>query len=224
MALYIQRLEAIEMHATYLSKVAKTTVLVSRRDIGGPSEPDKGQVEDDGELEDEEWDAWYVVRAQPQRVDQYQRVSRPNRFDTVLLLAYPDRRGIHRYRPGRIRVIFQLPLGIRNIFSEPLAYVELFNSTSDRPVPNVGLFTMTRSLVETQRAALVVRLSAIRMACHLAPKYNTQEVAEALTLKTDALRIFKTFYINIFVTHLFYNLVRHWGQHGMQRWADDEDE
>jgi hypothetical protein len=37
-----------------------------------------------------------VVRAQPERVDRFQRVSRPARFDTVLVLVDKTRHGIHR--------------------------------------------------------------------------------------------------------------------------------
>ncbi|CUA75304.1 DNA annealing helicase and endonuclease ZRANB3 [Rhizoctonia solani] len=97
-----------------------------------------------------------VVRAQPAKIDQYERISRPRRFDTVLLLAYPDRTGIHRYRPGRVRVIFELPFPIHSACPEPLVYVDLFNSPSAGPVRHLGLFTTTRSLVQQQRASFIL--------------------------------------------------------------------
>ncbi|CUA69803.1 Protein transport protein Sec61 subunit alpha [Halocynthia roretzi] [Rhizoctonia solani] len=120
-----------------------------------------------------------VVRSQPPKIDEFGRVSRPARFDTVMLLAFPDRSGMHCYRPGRVRVIFELPAKLRKVLPEPLVYVELFNPPSAQPSPTIGLFTTSRTAVEGQHAALVLDETP-------------------LTLATDSLQIFKTFYINIF--------------------------
>ncbi|KAH7312778.1 hypothetical protein B0J17DRAFT_585007 [Rhizoctonia solani] len=165
-----------------------------------------------------------VIRAQPAKIDQYCHVSRPRRFDTGLILAYPDRTGIHRYRPGRIKVIFELPHTAHPACPEPLVYIELFGSPSTNPTWNLGLFTTTRSLVQRQRAAMIVRLSEIRMACHLAPKYSSQEPNTSLTAASDSLQIFKTFYINIFSSHFCYQLVRYWDQDGAPRRIDNLDD
>ncbi|EUC53469.1 hypothetical protein RSOL_002760 [Rhizoctonia solani AG-3 Rhs1AP] len=64
MALYIQRLEAIDMHATYLSEMPETTNVQSGEvgstaNVEGRSGPDRGLALDDDMLEEDEWDAWY---------------------------------------------------------------------------------------------------------------------------------------------------------------------
>ncbi|QRV80973.1 plasma membrane ATPase 4 [Ceratobasidium sp. AG-Ba] len=87
-----------------------------------------------------------AIRAQPQKVDRFERISRPARFDTVLVVTGREEHGIHRYCPARVRVIFQLPTRLRHVSDDVLVYVEMFNPTSHRPATPLGLFTTTRSL------------------------------------------------------------------------------
>ncbi|KAG8761972.1 hypothetical protein FRC11_011834, partial [Ceratobasidium sp. 423] len=51
-----------------------------------------------------------VIRAQPKKSDRFDRISKPARFDTVLLLTKEEARGIHRYRPARHQEICQKKL------------------------------------------------------------------------------------------------------------------
>ncbi|KDN34370.1 hypothetical protein RSAG8_12536, partial [Rhizoctonia solani AG-8 WAC10335] len=85
-----------------------------------------------------------VVRAQPEKIDQYGRTSRPARFDTVLIET-SKARGIHCYRPARVRAIFRLPEQIRHVYRSQLAYVEMFNYSSHAPVEPTGLFTTSHA-------------------------------------------------------------------------------
>ncbi|EUC55341.1 hypothetical protein RSOL_110870, partial [Rhizoctonia solani AG-3 Rhs1AP] len=322
MALYIQRLEAIDMHATYLSELAETPghphegLSGAERPVAGVGmrlEPKPGGTLDDED--EEEWDAWYndddevdpeelkdagvrihpvvnlggkvqdehrsqpwVVMAQPPEDDAAGNplMFHPNpehilaktptttastsyivrehgaarflhalnsfltkevpelsniRFnsDSVFniwsrarlfhssppyqpsegphtdVISYPQQTTIHRYRLARVRVIFELLSNVRSRFPEPLAFIELFGSASTTLVPNLGLFTTTRSLVGGQQVTLV--------------EPNTD-----LTPAANTLQIFRTFYINIFASHFMYNLIRHWGEDGMARRVEDEDE
>ncbi|KAG9079726.1 hypothetical protein FRC06_007553, partial [Ceratobasidium sp. 370] len=102
-----------------------------------------------------------VIRAQPEKIDRFQRVSRPARFDTVLVLTNENGRGIHRYRPARVRLIFELPARHQHLYSGKLAYVEMFNAVSQNPRRGTGLFTTTRSPGQGPRQCRVVPLSSI---------------------------------------------------------------
>ncbi|QRV96338.1 hypothetical protein RhiJN_24356 [Ceratobasidium sp. AG-Ba] len=160
-----------------------------------------------------------VVRAQPAKIHRFERVRRPLRFDTVLILRDKGKSGIHRYQAARTRVIFTLPAALRHLYSEPLVYVELFYPMSNHPQPGTGLFTATRALKPgtNLRDCEVVPLSLIQMTCHLAPMYSTLDVDDNLgpiTSHSDLLQLCRTFYFNIFATYALYELLRHWGQDG----------
>ncbi|KAG8737493.1 hypothetical protein FRC10_008099 [Ceratobasidium sp. 414] len=282
MALYIQRMEAIAMHAAYLAE--RTQRLPRSR----PSEDDIQDEDDIDDLdigeEDEERDEWYeeeeedpeelqdagapttsgvtldyledkhdatklvpalrsflrkenarsvdiprslklniwtrarlfhapppfkpsegphvdVIRAQPEKIDLFERVSRPARFDTVLILMNEEEHGVHRYRPGRVRIIFELPSKLRHLYDGKLVYVEMFNEFSYRPTRPTGLFTASHSMSGGSRVCAVVPLTSIRMTCHLAPRYNDFNPDTALTHHSDLLQLCKTFYFNIFASY-----------------------
>ncbi|KDN43570.1 hypothetical protein RSAG8_05947, partial [Rhizoctonia solani AG-8 WAC10335] len=166
-----------------------------------------------------------VVQAQPEKSDTYGRVTKPARFDTVLILTNQDGRGIHCYRPARVRVIFQLPTQIRHVYPRQLAYVEMFNYCSGTPVGPTALFTTAHARQNGERLTTIVPLSAIQMTCHLALKYMSAEVDEYLPLQSDMLSIFSKFFLNIFSSYFMYELMRHWNQDGQLRYAkDDKDE
>lgn len=113
-------------------------------------------------------------------------------------------------RAGRVRVIFELPDNMQDLYKGKLAYVEMFNEMSKRPDAKTGLFTVTRSIDgEGARLCDVVALSDIRMTCHLAPKYDTTLVGDRLLHHSDALQIYKTFYFNIYASYLIFELLRH---------------
>ncbi|QRV78945.1 hypothetical protein RhiJN_06960 [Ceratobasidium sp. AG-Ba] len=156
-----------------------------------------------------------VIRAQPVKIDRFQRVCRPARFDTVLIRnSRPQGEGIHRYRPARVRAIFELPERLRHICSGKLAYVELFNVVSQGPNAPTGLFTTARSVTDGVRSTSVVPLSDIAMTCHLVPRYRLFQPEDPLNQHSDVLQLCDYFFVNIFVTYFVYELFRHWGQQG----------
>ncbi|QRV83755.1 plasma membrane ATPase 4 [Ceratobasidium sp. AG-Ba] len=155
-----------------------------------------------------------VIRAQPTKFDRFDRVSRPARFDTVLILDKEQRGGIHRYTAARVRAIFELPQGLHHLCAEKLVYVDMFYSPSPAPEADVGLYTVTRALQDGIRASAVVRLSSIKMTCHLAPRYSLFRPETPLIQYSDVLQLCKSFYINIFASYFLYELFRHWGQAG----------
>ncbi|QRW03427.1 plasma membrane ATPase 4 [Ceratobasidium sp. AG-Ba] len=138
-----------------------------------------------------------VIRAQPVKIDRFQRVCRPARFNTVLIWnSRLQGEGIHRYRPAR------------------LAYVELLNVVSQGPNAPTGLFTTARSVTDGVRSTSVVPLSDIAMTCHLVPRYRLFQPEDPLNQHSDVLQLCDYFFVNIFVTYFVYELFQHWGQQG----------
>ncbi|QRV96797.1 hypothetical protein RhiJN_24815 [Ceratobasidium sp. AG-Ba] len=136
--------------------------------------------------------------------------SWPNSIDSNA----EQRTGIHRYRPARVRAIFQLPRRLRHLCDEKLVHVELFNSPSQNPNPPVGLYTTTRSIHDGIRSTLIVPLVDIAMTCHLAPRYSHFHPENQLIQYADLLQLCEHFYLNIFASYFLYELFRHWGQAG----------
>ncbi|QRW08167.1 hypothetical protein RhiLY_07166 [Ceratobasidium sp. AG-Ba] len=136
-----------------------------------------------------------VIRAQPMKADRYDRVSRPARFDTVLVRAKEKlTNGIHSYRPARVRAIFELPIDLLRLYSGKLAYVEMFNPVSQNPVAPTGLFTTSRTMSGGKRSCAVIPLDGIAMTCHLVPHYRLFRLEVPLTQYADVLELCSTFY------------------------------
>ncbi|QRV73383.1 plasma membrane ATPase 4 [Ceratobasidium sp. AG-Ba] len=151
-----------------------------------------------------------VIRAQPVKIDHFQHVCRPARFDMVLI----RNRNPQGYRPARIRAIFELPERLHHICDQKLAYVELFNVTSQNPNAPTGLFTTARSISNGVRSTSVVPLSDIAMTCHLAPRYRLFQPEDPLNQHSDVLQLCDHFFVNIFATYFLFELFRHWDQAG----------
>ncbi|KAG9119209.1 pre-mRNA-splicing factor 8 [Ceratobasidium sp. 392] len=163
-----------------------------------------------------------AIRAQPAKIDRYEHVSWPARFDTVLLRSEnPQGVGIHRYQPARVRAIFQLPDRLQHICNEKLIHVELFNVTSQEPNAPMGLFTTTRSLSGGIRLCAIFLILDIAMTCHLAPVYRLfrPDLETPLTQYSDVLQLCDTFFLNIFANYFLYELFWHWRQEGSGRYS-----
>ncbi|KAG9080009.1 hypothetical protein FRC06_007185, partial [Ceratobasidium sp. 370] len=77
------------------------------------------------------------VRAFPATYDLDGRRDRTAYFDTVLIEEFPDRPGLHRYRAGRVRAIFRLPVHLRRLCPDHLVFVELFGEFSPARHPRL---------------------------------------------------------------------------------------
>ncbi|KAF8598354.1 hypothetical protein BDV93DRAFT_561399 [Ceratobasidium sp. AG-I] len=157
-----------------------------------------------------------IIRAQPAKLDRFQRVIRAAHFDTALALTHPQNSQIHKYTTVRVLAIFELPSHLRPAFSDKLVYVELFHAFSAKPLEHVGLFTALHCCTDGKRVSAVLPLSSIRMACHLVPRYSTFHPEERPTLGSDTLGEAKTFFLNSFGSYFMFELVRHWAQEGVE--------
>ncbi|CAE6409497.1 unnamed protein product [Rhizoctonia solani] len=151
------------------------------------------------------------IRAQPAKVDNLNRVRRVGNFDTVLVLAYPSKTGIHRYRPARIRAIFELPSRLQALCSQRLVYVEWFSPFGASPIKNFETYTTTRSVDQAQKPRTsVVPLSSIRLACHLGPRFETIDEDTPIKLDTDVFDICRSYLFNQFASYYIFDLFEHW--------------
>ncbi|KAG9094153.1 hypothetical protein FRC06_011108, partial [Ceratobasidium sp. 370] len=162
-----------------------------------------------------------IVRASPTTLDAAGRVRTAGVWDTVLFKERPNRpahardapekHGIRRYRPGRVRALFSLPAHIRYYYPGQLAYLELF-SAIDAGVSSFHSLNSTRVELAPsgRRRTLVVPVSDIVLACHLSPKFHMLDKELELNSQTDLFVISKHFWINHFYSHHMYHVVRHW--------------
>lgn len=61
-----------------------------------------------------------------------------------------------------------------------------------------------------KRRTLVVLITDIILACHLAPKFSLLDPELQLTAQLDLLNISKNFFLNHYYNHHFYLLMNHW--------------
>ncbi|KAG9091276.1 hypothetical protein FS749_016664 [Ceratobasidium sp. UAMH 11750] len=162
-----------------------------------------------------------VVRASPTMLDAAGRVHKAGVWDTVLFKERPNRpahardspekHGIGRYRPGRVRAFFSLPAHIRHYYPGQLAYLELFSAIDAGVSSFHGLNSTRVELTPSgRRRTLVVPVTDIVLACHLSPKFHMLDRELKLDSRTDLFAISKNFWINHFYSHHMYRVVQHW--------------
>ncbi|KAG9076112.1 hypothetical protein FRC06_009693 [Ceratobasidium sp. 370] len=124
-----------------------------------------------------------VVRASPTTLDAAGRVRNAGVWDTVLFKEKPNRSG---YRPGRVRAFFSLPGHIRHQYPGQLAYLELFSAIDAGVSSFHGLNSTRVELTPSgRRRTLVVPVTDIVLACHLAPKFSMLDKELVLNSQTD---------------------------------------
>ncbi|KAG8784462.1 hypothetical protein FRC12_018682 [Ceratobasidium sp. 428] len=131
-------------------------------------------------------------------------------FDVALLAHRPEEFGLHRYRAGRVRVIFSLPSELSWLCPHPLAYVELFTEFSRTITPFVGLNTTSHSVADGKRRVAVVPVSDLVAACHLAPQIRRLPSDFSFKSVPDMLSASSKFFFNHFYNHFIFGLVEHW--------------
>ncbi|KAG9106332.1 hypothetical protein FRC07_008867 [Ceratobasidium sp. 392] len=146
-----------------------------------------------------------VVRARPESAHLEEA------FDVALFIHRPEAFGLHRYRAGRVRVIFSLPKELAWLCPHPLAYVELFTEFSKVITPFVGLNTTSHSLTpEGKRRVAIIPVSDIVAACHLAPQFRRLDEEVSFSAVPDMLSVSRYFFFNHFYNHFIFGLVEHW--------------
>ncbi|KAG8721961.1 hypothetical protein FRC09_007074 [Ceratobasidium sp. 395] len=164
-----------------------------------------------------------VLRAHPPVRGAYNRVTAEAAWDVALYHERPnqlrsrgdqgEKHGIQRYRAGRVRAIFTLPAHLMYMFSGQLAYVEVFAPFEPTISPFYGMLSAKPELdARDRRRHLVIPVSDIALACHIAPKFHLLDKNLRLTARTDLFAISKQFWLNHFCNHYLYRLMQHWRQ------------
>ncbi|KAF8593789.1 hypothetical protein BDV93DRAFT_566147 [Ceratobasidium sp. AG-I] len=114
-------------------------------------------------------------------------------------------------RAGRVRSFFTLPAHLKYLYTGQLAYVELFEPF-ESPTSRVNRMHSTKPDVDSRnrRRTLVIPVSDIVMACHLAPKFHLLGREIKLNIHSDLLSVGKEFWLNHYYNHYFYQLMEHW--------------
>ncbi|KAH7335923.1 hypothetical protein B0J17DRAFT_729859 [Rhizoctonia solani] len=157
-----------------------------------------------------------VVRARPLHTEDselgvwdvalYQ--ERPNRLRELLYNIWFLPSG---FRAGRVRVIFTLPVNLQQHHSDPLAYLELFAPFGTHVSPFTKMHgTQSDFDSHGHRRTLVLPVSDIFLACHLAPKSHLLDDNLELHSHTDLLSVGRHFWLNHYYNHHLYQLIQHW--------------
>jgi len=108
---------------------------------------------------------------------------------------------------AQVRVIFDLPPEY-GTFPEPLAYVEWFKPLRT-PDPEHGMYKTSRSSRQHRRNASIIPASQIARSCHLVPVFG-REIDTGWTTH-NVLEESKEFYVNHYLRHLDFVLMRYLG-------------
>ncbi|KAG8795568.1 hypothetical protein FRC12_012665 [Ceratobasidium sp. 428] len=162
-----------------------------------------------------------VIRASAPVLDERGRVRKEGVWDVALFLERPnqtqswrsneEKHGIMRYRAGRVRTFFTLPGHLQHHYLGQLAYVEVF-SAFDASVSPFARMHCTQPDFDSRnrRRTLVIPVTEIALACHLAPKFHLLDPELRLTPQTDLFAISKNFWFNHYYNHYLFKLVQHW--------------
>ncbi|KAF8600368.1 hypothetical protein BDV93DRAFT_418149, partial [Ceratobasidium sp. AG-I] len=118
-----------------------------------------------------------VVRASPPTLGPRGRVRKAGVWDTALYLERPNRFAdfffhilCSGYRAGRVRAFFKLPGHLRDYYGGQLAYLEVFEAFDATPSSFSRMHSTKPALdSRNRRRTIVVPITEIVMACHLAP-------------------------------------------------------
>ncbi|KAG9085468.1 hypothetical protein FS749_004394 [Ceratobasidium sp. UAMH 11750] len=154
------------------------------------------------------------IRASPFKYHDDGEMSRFNTFDVVLIAPDGDSEkvGLHWFQAGRVRAIFEVPRYLQELCAEKLAYVELFRPFSRSMSQPASLYTTGNMMRNHRRCSAVVPISRIRMAVHLAPRYNLLDPDQPISASTDLLSIHDSFYLNKYASYFQFDTMEYWEQ------------
>lgn len=95
---------------------------------------------------------------------------------------------------------------------EKLVYVELFRPFSRSNPEPTRLYTTSHAVTNDVRNASVIRLSDIKMTCHLAPRYSLLNPDLRINSSIDLLSTSRQFYLNKYISHYAFAIFEHWSK------------
>ncbi|QRV96407.1 hypothetical protein RhiJN_24425 [Ceratobasidium sp. AG-Ba] len=133
-------------------------------------------------------------------------------FDTVLFKHAPNKFGLQRYRSGHVRAIFGLPDHLRSTsLPTHFVYVDLFTPFPPSVSPFHRMPTTGHQLRSNgKRHSIVIPITDVVMACHLAPQFKHLEPTTQSLACINMLSHCPRFFFNPYYNHYVYKLVEHW--------------
>ncbi|QRW03803.1 hypothetical protein RhiLY_02802 [Ceratobasidium sp. AG-Ba] len=153
---------------------------------------------------DPDWTRRDVIRARPEASDTERA------FDVALILHDCNNFGIHRYRAGRVRAIFALPAAYRDLYPDPLVYVELFTPFSTSLSADHRMHSLSQQRFEGKRRVAVFSAFDLAAACHIAPQFKRLDENVDLDSLPDLLEVSRFFWLNHYYNRFIYRLIDHW--------------
>ncbi|KAF8599350.1 hypothetical protein BDV93DRAFT_560435 [Ceratobasidium sp. AG-I] len=114
------------------------------------------------------------------------------------------------YRPGRVKLVFQLPAFYHEACSEHLAFVEWFEPFDPLVEPQHRLPTTRPTLQQEVRATAIVPLRLIRASCHLIPNYDLLDRNLEISAASDLLSVAPEFFLSRHSSYYFFAVMDHW--------------
>ncbi|QRV96658.1 Zn-finger protein [Ceratobasidium sp. AG-Ba] len=151
-----------------------------------------------------------VVRVQPPVWDAAGRQLKAGIFDMALFATNLSSSGVSRFRAGRVRAIFSLPLDLAHLFPEPLAYVDLFTPLLPDTTSTHKLYAMMLDRNARDPLGLVLPLSSLRLACHLTPDFSLRSARVQLRGSSTTFGMDHRFLLNEHYNHYTFLVIDHW--------------
>ncbi|KAG8701696.1 hypothetical protein FRC08_003958 [Ceratobasidium sp. 394] len=131
-------------------------------------------------------------------------------FDTALFLHDSREIGLHCYRAGRVRAIFQLPNRLQHLYSGELVYLELFTTFDRNPAPEHRLHATSHAGSARARRYIIVPIEHIMLGCHLAPNFRHIHPGIILDSRVDLLSETRRFFFNHYNNPYTFQLIQYW--------------
>ncbi|KAG9092368.1 hypothetical protein FRC06_000133 [Ceratobasidium sp. 370] len=138
-----------------------------------------------------------VVCAHPVVRDRAGCIKDAGIFDTALFTTDLDRFGLTRFHAGRVHAIFTLPPDLRHLYSRPLVFLDVYTPFMPDTSSLHRLYQAHPARLEAGYVSLVIPLSCIVMACHLAPHFSVPRVS-------------RPYFFNDFYNHFTFLLMAYW--------------
>ncbi|KAG9091327.1 hypothetical protein FS749_016627 [Ceratobasidium sp. UAMH 11750] len=153
-----------------------------------------------------------VIRVRPPLRDTRGRSLRSLEpiFDTALFLYDSRQIGLHRYRAGRVRAIFQLPNRLQYLYPGELVYLELFSTFDHNLSPKHRLHATSHAGSAHARQYTVIPVEHVMLGCHLAPNFRHVRPKTYLDSRVDLLSATQRFFFNHYYNLYTFQLIQYW--------------
>ncbi|KAG9119492.1 hypothetical protein FRC07_005458 [Ceratobasidium sp. 392] len=150
-----------------------------------------------------------VIRIRPAVRDADGRVKETGGFDTTLFAVNWHDYGIDRFCAGQVRAIFTLPKHLQHVHSGPLVFIDMFSPFLPDTTALHHLFRVTPGYFRGSAASVVLPLSSLAMACHLAPNFSLPPMPVPHS-SSHVVYAGQQFFFNEFYNHFTFLLMAYW--------------